>query len=224
MGKALHLRGMNRTGLLILLGGVLLLALYYLVPRSAPTRNPTPTPSAKKPETKVETEAYALKLKERAREVKSYARRKGFSSEHCFLIDMSLPSGKNRFFIYDLKRDSVIAAGLVAHGSCNTVFLRKARFSNTPDCGCSSVGRYKVGYKYKGRFGRAYKLHGLDSTNSNAFRRAVVLHAYDCIPDREVYPLPACNSLGCPMVSYAFLDKAAKVIDRAKKPVLLWVY
>ncbi|HEY1112961.1 MAG TPA: murein L,D-transpeptidase catalytic domain family protein [Chitinophagaceae bacterium] len=215
---------MNRTLLPILLGGVLLLALYYLLPRSAPTHNPTPIPSAKKPETRRETEAFALKLKGRAREVKSYARRKGFSTEHCFLIDMSLPSGKNRFFIYDLKRDSVVAAGLVAHGSCNTVFLRNARFSNTPNCGCSSVGRYKVGYKYKGRFGRAYKLHGLDSTNSNAFRRAVVLHAYDCIPDREVYPLPACNSLGCPMVSYAFLDKAAKVIDRAKRPILLWVY
>lgn len=215
---------MKPTLLLILLGGILLLAIYYFVPWNKDTRTPAPVTSANKSDRKTETAAYAAQLRGRARDLRTFARRKGYSTDYCFLIDMSLPSGKNRFFIYDLERDSITAAGLVAHGSCNTVFLRKARFSNIPDCGCSSVGRYKVGYKYKGRFGRAYKLHGLDSTNSNAFKRAVVLHAYDCIPDREIDPLPACNSLGCPMVSYAFLDKAAQIIDRARKPILLWVY
>jgi hypothetical protein len=215
---------MNRTLLLLLLGSVLFLALYYFVPLRGGPPAATPPPLRGNPAEKTKADAYALKLKSRARDLKTYAVRKGFATDYCFLIDMSLPSGQNRFFIYDLKRDSITAAGLVAHGSCNTVFLRKARFSNTPNCGCSSVGRYKVGYKYKGRFGKAYKLHGLDSTNSNAFKRAVVLHAYDCIPDREIYPLSACNSLGCPMVSYRFLDKASRVIDRAKKPVLLWVY
>jgi hypothetical protein len=215
---------MNRTLLLILLGSALFLALYYIVPRKGGTPAATPTLFPETTTNKAKEEAYSLKLKGRARDLRTYAKRKGFSTEYCFLIDMSLPSGKNRFFIYDLEKDSITAAGLVAHGSCNTVFLRKARFSNTPNCGCSSVGRYKVGYPYKGRFGKAYKLHGLDSTNSNAFKRAVVLHAYDCIPDREIYPLSACNSLGCPMVSYRFLSKAAAVIDKAKKPVLLWVY
>ena len=215
---------MNRTLLLVVLGGLLILGLYHYVPKKGDVTKTAPTLFPNKPGEKAESEAYAALLRGRAHELKTYARRKGFSTEYCFLIDMSRPSGRNRFFIYDLKRDSVTAAGLVAHGSCNTRFLRKARFSNTPNCGCSSVGRYKVGYKYNGRFGRAYKLHGLDSTNSNAFKRAVVLHAYDCIPDREIYPLPACNSLGCPMVSYAFLDKAAGVIDRARKPVLLWIY
>lgn len=215
---------MSRTLLLVLLGSILLLALYYVAPWKEGSFPTPPILSRNKPEKKTGVDAYATLLKGRARDLRAYARRRGFSTDHCFLVDMSLPSGKNRFFIYDLKRDSIIAAGLVAHGSCNTMFLRKAKFSNTPNCGCSSVGRYKVGYSYRGRFGKAYKLHGLDSTNSNAFKRAVVLHAYDCIPDRETYPLPACNSLGCPMVSYAFLDRAAQVIDRARKPILLWVY
>lgn len=206
--------------LLFLLGGILLLTVYY----SRPLRSDSPTPVPALSSAKPDEAAYAAKLQGRASELKAYARRKGFSTEYCFLIDMSRPSGKNRFFIYDLRKDSVTTAGLVAHGSCHTLFLRKARFSNTPNCGCSSVGRYKVGYKYKGRFGPAYKLHGLDSTNSNAFKRAVVLHAYDCIPDREIYPLSACNSLGCPMVSYAFLARAGKIIDQARKPILLWVY
>jgi hypothetical protein len=216
----LHLRGMRPLTLLILTLGSLLFVVFYTYFRAADPDSSVPPLKAKKPV----KENYTLLLKGHAQRLKTYARAKGFSTDYCFLIDINRPSGKNRFFIYDLRKDSITAAGLVAHGSCNTTFLRKVRFSNTPNEGCSSLGKYKVGYKYNGRFGRAYKLHGLDSTNSNAFRRAVVLHAYDCIPDIEIYPLSACNSLGCPMVSHAFLDKAAQVIDRARKPVLLWIY
>ena len=211
---------MRQLSLLLALFSILLFAYFHAALRAAEKEAPVPPLKVGKPA----AAGYAPWVKSRARSLRTYAGKGGFSTEYCFLIDMSLPSGKNRFFIYDLKGDSISAAGLVAHGSCRYTFLRKARFSNTPDKGCSSLGRYKVGYKYKGRFGPAYKLHGLDSSNSNAFRRAVVLHAYGCIPDKEIYPLPACNSLGCPMVSYAFLDKTAQVIEAARKPVLLWIY
>jgi hypothetical protein len=211
---------MKQLSLLLALLSILLFAYYYSALHTVKQTATVPAIKVKEPE----AADYTPLVKSRAQSLLTYAAAEGFSTDYCFLIDMSLPSGKNRFFIYDLKGDSIKAAGLVAHGSCNTTFLRNARFSNTPNKGCSSSGRYKVGYKYKGRFGRAYKLHGLDSTNANAFRRAVVLHGYECIPDKEIYPLSACNSLGCPMVSYAFLDRAAQVIDRARKPVLLWIY
>src|ERR1700759_2399948 len=42
--------------------------------------------------------------------------RHGFNTHLCFLVDMRLPSGKNRFFVYDLDKDSILLAGLVAHG------------------------------------------------------------------------------------------------------------
>jgi hypothetical protein len=117
-----------------------------------------------------------------------------------------------------------MASGLAAHGSCNTAFLEQAKFSNAPGCGCSAIGKYKIGYSYKGRFGKAYKLFGLDNTNSKSFDRNIVLHAYKCIPDKEIYPQPVCNSLGCPMVSYEFLETAAAFIDESKKPLLLWIF
>ena len=164
------------------------------------------------------------RLHVKASATRNFIRRKNFSDQYVFLIDMSLPSGKKRFFIYDIKRDSIINAGLVAHGSCRTGFLEDATFSNVPECGCSSLGRYKVGYAYEGQFGGAFKLHGLDSTNSNAFKRAIVLHAYDGVPDKETYPQPICNSLGCPMVSYKFLNSTKEIIAKSKKPVLLWIY
>ncbi|TCZ73625.1 murein L,D-transpeptidase catalytic domain-containing protein [Flaviaesturariibacter aridisoli] len=153
-----------------------------------------------------------------------YAAAHGLSTRIAFLVDMSRHSGRRRFFIYDLRADSILSAGLVAHGSCNTDGLADAAFGNEPGCGCTSLGRYKVGYAYRGRFGTAFKLYGLDPGNSNAFRRYVVLHAYDCVPDEERYPVNICNSLGCPMVSYPFLDTATTYIRREKKPILLWIY
>jgi hypothetical protein len=155
---------------------------------------------------------------------KNFAAKNRYSNNVCFLVDMRLHSGKNRFFIYDLQSKKTIKSGLVAHGSCNTSYQVTARFSNTPNCGCSSEGKYKVGYSYNGQFGKAFKLHGLDSTNNNAFRRFVVLHGYECVPDEETFPAPICNSLGCPMVSNKFLEDLAIVISKEKKPILLWMF
>jgi hypothetical protein len=82
---------------------------------------------------------------------------------------MSLPSGQNRFFVYDLKKDTIKNAGVVTHGRCNQQWLEGRKYSNEAGCGCTSLGKYKIANSYYGRFGLAYKLHGLDKTNSNAF-------------------------------------------------------
>lgn len=164
------------------------------------------------------------KMQEHVTEALLYCKRKDMDTRHCFLVDMSMPSGANRFFEYDLQKDSVISQGLVAHGSCNKNFLETASFSNVPGSGCTSPGKYKVGGKYIGRFGTAYKLYGLDSSNSNAYRRNIVLHSYYLVPDKETDPLPICNSLGCAMLSDNYLKQLSQTIDAAKKPVLLWIY
>ena len=156
--------------------------------------------------------------------INNYAIQNGMSTEYCFLVDMSLPSGKNRFFIYDMQRNSVAYAGLVAHGSCNETFISHPRFSNSPKSGCSSLGKYKVGEFYRGKYGKSFRLYGLDNCNSNAFKRAVVIHGFDCVPDKEIYPRVLCNSLGCVMVSYKFFEKISKTISKSEKPIVLWVY
>jgi len=168
--------------------------------------------------------AELVRLKQFAASAKTFIAGNSYNTKFCFLLDMSLGSGQNRFFVYDLSNDSIVLAGLVAHGSCNAAFLAAPKFSNAPGCGCSAKGKYKVGYKYAGRFGTAYKLYGLDSTNSNAFDRFIVLHSYYMVPDRETSPLPICNSLGCAMVSDNFIKKLAVKIDASKKPVLLWMF
>ncbi|MFY7898555.1 MAG: murein L,D-transpeptidase catalytic domain-containing protein [Chitinophagaceae bacterium] len=165
-----------------------------------------------------------LKLRNEANSIIQKTKGKNFHPSIYFLIDFSLPSGKNRFFVYDYKRKMIIHEGLVAHGSGNKAFTTKVVFSNTVESGCSSLGSYKISYQYKGRFGKAYKLIGLDNSNNNAFKRNVVLHAYDCVPDKEPYPFPICNSLGCPMVSYNFLEKLDTIIRTSKHPILLHIF
>jgi hypothetical protein len=158
------------------------------------------------------------------KKVNNYAIENDMSTDYCFLVDMSLPSGRNRFFIYDLKKNTIINSGLVSHGSCNETFLARPKFSNESKSGCSSLGKFKVGEFYTGKYGKSFRLYGLDNCNSNAYKRAVVIHGYDCVPDEEIYPRVLCNSLGCVMVSYKFFDKISGMIRKSDKPIVLWIY
>jgi len=169
-------------------------------------------------------EAEINKLTEKASLLKKFATEKKYNQSICFLADMSLSSGKNRFFIYDISKDSIIATSLVAHGSGSNGFSLYPTFSNECESGCSSLGKYKIGQRYNGRFGTAYKLYGLDSTNSNAFKRNVVLHSYDCVPPQETYPYPICNSRGCAMVSPEFMKQLQVIINGNRQPILLWIF
>ena len=165
----------------------------------------------------------AIRISNFSKSAKQFCKQHKYNDSVFFLIDMNIHSGKKRFFIVDMNHDSVINSGLVAHGVCGIFFSATASFSNQPECGCSSLGKYKIGNKYTGRFGTAYKLYGLDSTNSNVFKRNIVLHSYYEMPDYEIYPAHVCNSQGCPMVSQNFLKTLSAIIDKSKKTVLLWI-
>jgi hypothetical protein len=162
-------------------------------------------------------------LHAKAIEARDYVAKNGFNTSICFLIDMSRPSGSNRFYVYDLGKDSILKSGLVAHGRCNEEWLEGRKFGNTVGCGCSSLGKYRVGYSYNGRFGEAFKLFGLDSTNDKAFERFVVLHSYECVPTGETSE-EICQSDGCPMVAPAYLRQLKPIIKGSAKPLLLWIY
>jgi len=163
------------------------------------------------------------KLQIRAFEARTFIQKNKFNNQVCFLVDMSMSSGQNRFFVYDLKGDTVINAGLVTHGSCNKNWLEGRKYGNTVGCGCTSLGKYKIGNAYNGKFGLAFKLHGLDKTNDKAFDRFVVLHSHECVPETEVND-EICQSDGCPTVASGFLQQLRPIITFSKKPVLLWIY
>lgn len=141
-----------------------------------------------------------------------------------FFIDMKVPSGKNRFFVYDLKNNKIIDQGLVAHGSGSETGIQgQLKFSNTDNSLATSLGSYFIGNSYSGKFGKSYKLYGLDKTNSNAFDRNIVLHHYYAVPYEEQAKY-ICNSYGCPMVNKKFYARIEKIIDESKKNIILNIY
>jgi L,D-transpeptidase catalytic domain len=156
--------------------------------------------------------------------IKPFVKANNYCEEYCFLIDMKISSGKKRFFIYDLKKDTIVDEGLVTHGGGSVTNTDELSFCNIPNSGSTSIGKYKIGNEYSGKFGMAFKLYGLEATNSKAFERFVVLHAHSCVPEEEIYPLQICTSLGCPTVSHSFLPILKKYIDKADKPVVLWIF
>lgn len=168
-------------------------------------------------------ETYLAKLKTKAASALTYTKKHHLNQGYSFLIDMSLPSGHNRFFVYDMNGDSILHKGLVTHGRCNQQWLEGRRYNNTVGSGCTSLGHYKTGGSYQGKFGLAYKLHGLDATNNNAFARYVVLHSHECVPEGETEN-EICQSDGCPTVSPQFLQQLHGLLKKSKEPVLLWVF
>lgn len=104
-----------------------------------------------------------------------------FNQDVVFLADMAIKSRYNRFYVYDVKNERVLHEGLVAHGKgSNTGTYGELQFSNIEGSNMTSLGNYKIGVDYVGRFGKSYKLHGLDKSNNQAFARYVVayLHFY----------------------------------------------
>ncbi len=164
-------------------------------------------------------------LKESADQIRYFTKEHlGYNTKIAFLIDMSVFSGHNRFFVYDLKKDTIMNEGLVAHGKgSDAPYPQPLIFSNTEGSYCTSLGIYKVAESYVGDYGKSYKLYGLESTNSNAYQRSIVLHKYRSVPDTEQNS-PICLSLGCPMVSYRFFEYLEFIIDNSTQNILLYIY
>jgi len=93
------------------------------------------------------------------------------------IADFSLPSRTPRFYLLRLA-DGVASSHLVAHGRGSdpghTGWLD--HFSNEPNSHATSAGAYLTGDPYVGSHGHSLRLAGLDSTNSNAAARAIVVH------------------------------------------------
>ena len=157
-------------------------------------------------------------------QIKNFVKDTKYNQDLVIFINFRIPSNKFRFFIYDLKNDKILEKAIVAHGSGSVVKgSNDLVFSNVENSYQSSLGKYQIGSSYVGAFGKSYRLIGLDKTNSNASKRAIIIHPYYCISDVETQNL-ACLSLGCPMLSPNFFKVAEKYIDGSKKPMVLYAF
>ena len=174
---------------------------------------------------KKDDDAYLKRLDKKINEINSYVENKNvYNKEIAFLLDMKISSGKNRFFVVDLRNKKIIKKGLVAHGyGSNILNSDSLQFSNVPNTMATSIGKYRIGNSYYGKFGKSYKLNGLDISNSKALERNIVLHSYKDVPEQEVDGA-ICLSKGCPMVSFGFFKELEGLIDCSKNSILMYVY
>jgi hypothetical protein len=93
------------------------------------------------------------------------------------ICDFDDPSSTPRFHLLNVTTGKVESL-LVAHGRgsdpSHTGWLQ--RFSNAPGSAASSSGAFVTAEEYYGNHGRSRRIDGLDTTNSNARARAVVIH------------------------------------------------
>lgn len=159
-----------------------------------------------------------------------FCQNKGMSTHFYYLLDLRIPSGKNRFFVYDFANDTITHAQLVTHGSCdvfapNPERWEQAKFDTRVNSHCSMVGKYKIGRRDTSAWGIKIKywLHGLESSNATAVERVVVLHSWNAVSDAEIHPEVSPLSWGCPAVSNDFMRILDAQLQAEPKPVLLWI-
>lgn len=103
---------------------------------------------------------------------------RGYDRRYMMFADFSIPSGKNRFFMYDYGLGRVIVASKCAHGCGSGSTGMIPQFSNEHGSCATSLGLYEIDEVHRmyknGRI--AINLEGLEDTNDNARMRGIKIH------------------------------------------------
>lgn len=118
------------------------------------------------------------------------------------IIDYSLPSSEDRFFVINLKKNKVIHKTLVSHGR-NSGDLYASRFSNRAQSHQSALGFYITGAPYEGGQGYSMRLMGVDTGyNDHAQIRSIVVHGARYATHQYIKQYGRLGrSFGCPALS-----------------------
>ena len=138
------------------------------------------------------------------------------------VIDYSLPSYKQRMWIFDLTRDRLLYNTYVAHGK-NSGLDVPHYFSNQSSSKATSLGTFVTQNTYIGSNGYSLNLQGLEKGfNDNALSRRVVVHgAWYVEPSFIKQAGHAGRSWGCPSIAKTL---ARPVINAIKGGSILFAY
>lgn len=138
------------------------------------------------------------------------------------VIDYSLPSNKQRMWIFDLQHEKLLFNTYVAHGK-NSGEGEAKRFSNIESSKQSSLGTYITKDTYIGHKGYSLNLQGLDrGFNDNAYNRRVVVHGAWYVEPKFIKETGrAGKSWGCPAIAKTL---AKPVINTIKDGSVVFAY
>ena len=164
-------------------------------------------------------------LEERADFALAYAKRHNLNEHYALFVDYSIPSGTPRLFVWDFRKNRIVARTYVMHGSGGGSTDERARFSNRPGSKCSSLGRFLVTKEHGRRNKRGFRIKGLDIDNKTAYGRGLMIHRAGWV-DRHCWkkyiPLNEKCCMGCVTISSRGLNYLNPLITRERKPLLLW--
>lgn len=162
-------------------------------------------------------------------EAQSFIRAHNLRNDIYILIDFSIHSGKKRLFVWDFNQNKITHQYLVSHGCCDQSWgsdrsKENPRFSNSEGSHCSSLGKYIVGERGWSNWGvnTKYLMHGMESANTNALRRAIVFHSWERVSDSEIYPQGTPEGWGCPAVSNQAFREIDQLLQASGKRALMW--
>lgn len=138
------------------------------------------------------------------------------------LIDFSKPSSQERLYIFDVCLGKIIYKSLVSHGK-NSGGLYADKFSNKENSHQSSLGFYVTGSTYTSKkYDLALRLNGMESSNSHASSRGVVMHGADYVSCDflENYGMIG-RSYGCPAMPFENFDK---IVSWLKEGTCIYIY
>lgn len=144
------------------------------------------------------------RVRERASRLHEFCSERGYNTRIALFVDLSHHSGRRRFVVWDFESQRAILACPVSHGSGSSKSHQRSAYaslSNEDGSHLSSLGRALVAERYEGRYGIAYRLDGLDASNSNLRPRCVVLHGWEHTASYPIWPRATVGSFGCPVLS-----------------------
>lgn len=161
--------------------------------------------------------------------LKEYSHKHGLSENYAIVVDFSKSSGKHRFFVCDLNKQQIISSSLCAHGAGKGSTIFNPVFSNEVGSNCSSLGHYRITGRHKmSSTGLpSFRLSGLDSSNSNAMKRGILIHSAKLVSYCRLgiypfyLPLDKRISSGCFAIDIDMMDIVGDLVDKEKKPILL---
>ncbi|MBO5831657.1 MAG: murein L,D-transpeptidase catalytic domain family protein [Alistipes sp.] len=163
------------------------------------------------------------RVAERASKLREFCHSKGYNTDVALFVDLSRHSGRRRFVVWSFECDAPLFACPVSHGSGareSHVRSAYASVSNVDGSHLSSLGRALVSERYEGRYGVAYRLDGLDESNSNLRSRCVVLHGWEHTTSNPIFPRATVGSHGCPVLSRKMMQRVDQLLQTHERVVL----
>lgn len=163
------------------------------------------------------------RVAKRAEALREFCCKEGYNTDVVLFVDASRHSGRRRFVAWSFERNAPMFTCPVSLGSGakeSHVRSAYAEFSNNEGSHLSSLGRALVAERYEGRYGVAYRLDGLDESNSNLRPRCVVLHGWEYTTSYPIWPRAMVGSHGCPVLSRAMMQSLDEILQSRQRVVI----